>query len=101
MICTSACLSPRVVYSVVLVEPVELHGIRRAQVEPQRGTGGTGDGLGFCWRESPVPPVTPIGTTKNHQKRPQYHRFHRLHLPDGGPRARSKTPFGRSLESIS
>ena len=71
MICTSVCLSPRVDYSMVLVEPVELQAICRAQVELRRGTGGTGVGLGFCWRESPVPPVTPIGTTENHQKRLQ------------------------------
>jgi hypothetical protein len=101
VICTFVCLSPRVVYSVALVEPVELHRIWRAQVEPLRGTGGTGVGLGFCWREGPVPPVPPFGTTKNRQKRLKYHRFHRLHLAYGGPRARSKTPFGRSLESLS
>jgi hypothetical protein len=93
VICTSVCLPPRVVYSVVLVEPVELHGIGRAQVELRRGTGGTADGLGFCWRKSLVSPVTPTGTTKNHQKGLQYHRFHRLPLPHDGPRA--------SLESIS
>jgi hypothetical protein len=93
VICTSVCLSPRVVYSVVLVEPVELHGISRAQVELQRGTGGTGDGLRFCWRDGPVPPVTPTGSTENRQKGLKYHRFHRLHLPHDRPRA--------SLESIS
>ena len=34
--------------------------ISRAQVELQRGTGGTGVGLSFGWRERPVPPVTPM-----------------------------------------
>jgi hypothetical protein len=72
---------------------LELRGIQRVEVELQRGTGGTADGLDFCWRESPVPPVTRIGNTKNHQKRPQYHRFHQLHLPHDEPRP--------SLESIS
>jgi hypothetical protein len=93
VICSSVCLSPPVVCSVVPVEPVELHGIQRIEVELQRGTGGTAEGLGFCWRESPVPPVTPTGTTGNRQKRLKYHRFHRLHLPHDRPRA--------SLESIS
>ena len=64
MICTSVCLSPRVVYSVGLVEPVELHGIWRAQVELQRGTGGTGVGLEF--RLAP---------------RARFHRSHRLVPP--------------------
>ena len=93
MICTSVCLSPRVVYSVVLVEPVELHEIRRVQVELRGGTGGIGDGLGFCWREGPVPPVTPTGTTKSRQEGLKYHRFHQLHLLHDRPRA--------SLERIS
>ena len=101
MICSFVCLSPRVVYSVALVEPVELHGIWRAQVELKRGTGGTGVGLAFRRRVSAVPPVTPTGATKSRQEGLKYHRFHRLHLPDGGPRAGSKTPFGRSLEGIS
>ena len=90
MICSSTSLSPRVVYSVVLVEPVELHGIWRAQVELQRGTGGTG---AFRWSRSAVPPVTPAGTTKNRQKGLKYHRFHRLPLLHDRPRS--------SLESIS
>ena len=93
MICTSVCLSRPVVYSVLLVEPVELQAIWRAQVEPQRGTGGTSAGLVHCWRIRLVPPVTPTGTTKNHQKDLQYHRFHRLPVPHDGPRA--------SLERIS
>jgi hypothetical protein len=93
VICSFVCLSPRVVYSVALVEPVELHGIWRAQVEPLRGTGGTGDDLAFRWRMSAVPPVTPAGTTKNRQKSLKYHRFHQLHLPHDRPRP--------SLESIS
>jgi len=74
------------------VEPVELRGIRSAQVELPGGTGGTSVGLAFRWRVNAVPPVTPAGTTKNRQKGLKYHRFHRLHLPYGGPRA--------SLESI-
>jgi hypothetical protein len=90
-----------VVYSVGLVEPVELHGIWRAQVELPGVTGGTGVGLAFRWCVNAVPPVPPTGTTKNRQKGLKYHRFHQLHLPDGGLRARSKTPFERSLESIS
>jgi hypothetical protein len=100
MICTFGCLSPRVVHSVLLVEPVELHGIWRAQVELQRGTGGTGVGPGFSWRENPVPPVTPTGTTKNRKKCLKYHRFHRLHLPHDRPRARLNRSFRRSLESV-
>jgi hypothetical protein len=101
VICTSVCLSPRVVYSVVLVEPVELRGISRAQVELQRGTGGTDVGLGFCWRESPVPPVPLTGTTKNRKKGLKYHRFHWLQLPHDQPRARLNRSFRRSLESVS
>jgi hypothetical protein len=101
VICNFVCFALGVASSVGPVEPVELRGIRRAQVEPLGGTGGTGVGLAFRWRVSAVPPVPPTGTTKSDQKGPQYHRFHRLHLPDGGPRAGSKTPFGRSLEGIS
>ena len=101
MICNFVCSAPCIAYLVGPVEPVELRGIRRAQVELLGVTGGTGVGPAFRWRVSAVPPVTPTGTTKDHQKAPQYHRFHRLHLPDGGPRAGSKTPFGRSLEGIS
>lgn len=96
MICTSVCLFPRVVYLVGPVEPVELRGVWCAQVEPLRGTGGTGVGLGFWWREGPVPTVTPVGSTENRQKRVKYHRFHRLHLPNDGPPF-----FRRFLESIS
>ena len=101
MICNFVCFAPCIAYLVGPVEPVELREICRAQVELLGVTGGTGAGLSFCWRISVVPPVTPTGTTKDHQKAPQYHRFHRLHLPDSGRRARPKTPFGRSLESIS
>jgi len=91
--CKFVCFAPWLAYLVGPVEPVELTGIRRAQVELLGGTGGTGVDLEFSWREGPVPPVTPIGTTKSHQKRPQYYRFHQLHLPHDGPRP--------SLESIS
>ena len=92
MICNFVCSAPCIAYLVGPVEPVELRGIRRAQVELLGGTGGTGNDLAFLWRISVVPPVTPTGTTKNRQKGLKYHRFHRLHLPDGRPRA--------SLESI-
>jgi hypothetical protein len=95
------CLSPHAVYSVLPVEPVELHAIRRAQVELRGGTGGTGDGRGFWWREKPVPPVTLVGSTENRQKGLKYHRFHRLHLPHDGPRTSLKALFPMSLESIS
>jgi hypothetical protein len=101
VICNFVRLAPWIAYLVGPVEPVELRGIRRAQVELLGGTGGTGVGLAFRWRVSAVPPVPPTGTTKNRQKGLKYHRFHRLHLLDGGPRARLKTSFGRSLESIS
>lgn len=101
MIRTSVCLCPRVDYSMVLVEPVELQAICRAQVELRRGTGGTGVGLGFCWRERPVPPVTPIGTTKNHQKRPQYHRSHQLPTKHDGSFTGLKSIFAPYPESIS
>ena len=93
MICNFVCFARWIVYLVGPVEPVELRGIRRAQVELLGGTGGIGVGLAFRWRVSTVPPVTPTGSTKNRQKGLKYHRFHRLHLPHDRPRA--------SLESIS
>ncbi len=42
MICNFVCAAPPVVFPVGLVVPVELRGIRRGQVGPARGTGGTG-----------------------------------------------------------
>jgi hypothetical protein len=92
VICNFVCFAPRIAYLVGPVEPVELRGIRPAQVEPPGGTGGTA--LMRQWNVRPVsvPPVTPASITKNRRKVLKYHRFHRLHLPDGGPRA--------SLESI-
>ena len=99
MICT--WFAPWIVYSVALVEPVELAGIWRAQVEPQRGTGGTGVGPALCWHISVVPRVTPTGTTKNRRKGLQYHRFHRLPMPHDGSFTGLKTIFARRLESIS
>jgi hypothetical protein len=80
------------------VEPVELRGIRRAQVELLGVTGGTGVGPAFRWRVSAVPPVTPTGTTKDHQNAPQYHR---LHLPRYESFTGLKTIFTSRLESIS
>jgi hypothetical protein len=99
--CNFVRLSPHVVCPVGLVEPVELRGIQRAQVELPGVTGGTDPCLTLRWRMSAVPPVTPTGTTKHHQKGLKYHRLHRLHLPHGGPLAESERPFGRTLESIS
>ena len=93
MICNFVCSAPCIAYLVGPVEPVELRGIRRAQVELLGGTGGTGVGLAFRWRMSAVPPVTPTGTTKNRQKGLKYHRFHRFHLPHDRPPA--------NLESMS
>jgi hypothetical protein len=93
VICNFIRLAPWIAYLVGPVEPVELCGIRRAQVELLGGTGGTGVGLAFRSRVSPVPPVPPTGTTKSRQEGLKYHRFHRLHLPHDRPRA--------SLESIS
>ena len=101
MICTSVWLSPRVVNPVGLVEPVELRGIRPAQVELRRGTGGTGVGVAFCRRITMVPPVTPTGTTKNRQKGLQYHRFHQSPLPHDGSFTGLKTILAKRLESIS
>ena len=87
-----------VVYRVGPVEPVELRGIRRAQVEL---LGGTGVGLAFRWRVSAVPPVPPTGTTKNREKGLKYHRFHRSHLAHYDSFTGLKTIFASRLESIS
>ena len=79
MICNYVCAAHWVVFPVELVEPVELRGIRRGQVTPARGTGGTGFGR---------PPAAGLkiflhgstGTTDrfhhNQQNCLQYHRFH-------------------------
>jgi hypothetical protein len=99
--CNFVCFAPWIVYLVGPVEPVELRGIRRAQVELLGGTGGTGVGVAFRWRMRAVPPVTPIGTTENRQKGLKYHRFHRLHLTHDVCLTGLKTIFARRLESTS
>jgi hypothetical protein len=101
VICNFVCFAPWIAYLVGPVEPVELHGIFAAQVEPPGVTGGTGASPASHWHLNPVPPVTPTGITKNHRKALQYHRFHRLHLPHNTPRDRQEKIFRRSLESTS
>ena len=101
MICTSVCLSPRVVNPVGLVEPVELHEIRRVQVELRRGTGGIGVGVAFCRRMND----SSTGHTDwYHQKSPR--RLAVPPVPPVTPAARSafhrtKTILAKRLESIS
>ena len=101
MICNFVRLTPWIAYLVGPVEPVELRGIRRAQVELLGGTGGTSVGLAFRWHMSAVPPVTPTGTTKNRQKGLKYHRFHRSPLPHYDSLTGLKTIFASRLGSIS
>ena len=93
MICNYVCAAPRVVFLVEPVEPVELRGIRRGQVTPARGTGGTGLGR---------PPAAGLkiflhgstGTTDrfhhNQQNCLQYHRFHLVTSERDGPLASMK-----------
>ena len=66
-------------FPVGLVEPVELRGIRRGQVGPARGTGGTDVRLAHAARTE----ISLLGSTgptdrshQNQQNCLQYHRFH-------------------------
>jgi hypothetical protein len=99
VICNFVCSAPCIAYLVGPVEPVELREICRAQVEPRRVTGGTGAGLPFYWRISVVPPVTPTGPPKITKK--PCNTTGSTSYPTAGGLARDRTPFGRSLESIS
>ncbi len=79
MICNFVCGAPWVVFPVGLVEPVELHGIRRGHVGPVRGTGGTGAGRARTARVKICPGGSTGPTDRSHQNqrnRLQYHRFH-------------------------
>ena len=99
MICNFVCAAPWVVFPVGLVEPVELHGIRRGHVGPARGTGGTGAGqaraagVKIFLRGSTGP------TDRSHQNRQnclQYHRFHLVTPERDGSLARMKMSLSRN-----
>ena len=79
MIRNSVFLCSRSRFPVGLVEPVELRGIRRANVGPARGTGGTDVRTRSCCRDRKLPGSTgPTGQShQNQQNCLQYHRFHR------------------------
>jgi hypothetical protein len=96
VICSPVFVAPWVVSSGGPVEPVELRGIWRGQVELQRGTGGTRVSPGSLWANM-VPPVTPAGSTRINIESLQYHRFHQF---PADSLARKTRVSATDLESI-
>jgi hypothetical protein len=97
--CNFVCGAPWVVFPVGLVEPVELRGIRRGQVGPARGTGGTGAGRARAARVKIFPGGSTGPTDRSHQNRQiclQYHRFHLVTPNRDVSRTRMKTSLLRN-----
>ena len=97
--CNFGCAASWVVFPVGLVEPVELRGIRRANVGPARGTGGTGAGRTRAAKVKIFPGGSTGSTDRSHQNRQiclQYHRFHLVTPKRDGSLARMKTSLSRN-----